>query len=193
MLVLILVLVAVFFMVLAICIYKSFLSYRANHILSLSKNLKRNYSSLMLGDYAITPKPCVNEISYANYYRNVYTDRLILERYYSLVKSGGSVNLYIDLHQSALHNKNKVSSFDYQYIHPVTLFEEGIDLNHANSKKIKILNLFKYIFTGMGKYKKKCKFSTMIIDQTTGFYSIIEEMDDFCKKRELKLNVFVRE
>lgn len=45
----------------------------------------------------------------------------------------------------------------------------------------------------MGKYKKKCKFSTMIIDQTTGFYSIIEEMDDFCKKRELKLNVFVRE
>ena len=89
------------------------------------------------------------------------------------------MNLYIDLHQSALHNKNKVSSFDYQYIHPVTLFEEGIDLNHANSKKIKILNLLNIFLLVWGKYKKKCKFSTMIIDQTTGFYSIIEEMDDF--------------
>lgn len=172
-------------------VYKSYLSYRANHILSLSKNLKRNYVGLILGDSAITPNPGDNEISYANYYRNIYTDKLMLERYYSLVKAGGCVKLYIDLHKSVYHETRKVSTFDYQYLHPVTLLEEGIDLNFVGSNKVKLINLIKYIFTCLGRYKKKVCFSAMKIDQSNNFYCTIKEMDEFCKKRGLELKIFV--
>ena len=65
--------------------YSGFRKWRREHIRSLSVNLDRNYSSLSLGDYAIVPKQG-GDICYANYFRNLHTDRLIMERYFSLLK-----------------------------------------------------------------------------------------------------------
>lgn len=171
--------------------YSGFRKWRREHIRSLSVNLDRNYSSLSLGDYAIVPKQG-GDICYANYFRNLHTDRLIMERYFSLLKKGGAVRLYIDTGDKAYFSNKKIAPYDCQYLHPVTLYEENVSPSAISSKKRLILNTLRFITTGFGKRKKHLQF----VKADGCVPEILESNDDFikmqqlCSKKQLALEIY---
>ncbi len=114
-------------------LYRRFIGKR---LIDPKKNIKRNYSRLLLGES--DAKICLddNTLDLRGYCRNAYTDILLAERYYSFLASDG----YIEIHgvDSKYYNdSNKISSKDYLLLHPVTLLENGIS---TNKRKYVLLN-----------------------------------------------------
>ena len=173
--------------------YYKFRLFRKNHIKSLSVNLERNYDVLVLGDSKIVPEQDATCAVYTNYYRNIHTDRLVLERYYSLVRTGGIIRLYIDkLDRKYLAGKC-ISPFDFQYLHPVTLFEERVPENWNNKAKL-FIDLFRFAFVGFGYcfHKRNFKLANNAeLENLAEQIPDVSKMIKLCDKKTLIFELYI--
>lgn len=107
---------------------KKYVSYCEKQIPDIFRNPERNYDEIVLGEY---PGKYISEEKkskclYLNgYKRNFYTDILIMERYYSFLRKGGTIIFVMDLNNKKYFTKNRISIFDDKYFHVVTLLEHG--------------------------------------------------------------------
>lgn len=100
------------------------------HISSINPNfldnLDRNYEILELGILKELESN-INILKLMNYRRNLYTDVLLIKRYYSLLRIEGIVRIHVEKTREYLCRKT-ISVFDYALLHPMTLYEHNIFL-----------------------------------------------------------------
>ena len=96
---------------------------------NMMTNLERNYDSIVLGELTNIQKFDIEEktLILGNFYRNLYTDELVMQRFYSYLKRGGTVYFVIDRCKLSDIRSKRISPLDYVFLHDVTLLEHGID------------------------------------------------------------------
>ncbi len=84
---------------------------------------ERNFPALLLGNDKTDGRKDALDMRESD--RNIYTDILVMERYYSLVKKGGTIVFCIDRRDKRYLGKG-VSLLGRYLLHPVTLMEHGL-------------------------------------------------------------------
>ncbi len=176
---------SIFFILWGILFYvgsKRYKQYISSHTISLTKNLQRNYDFLILGSKNITFSENHSNLDLRNYGRNQYTDFLIVQRYYSFLKKGGTVRILIDLADKTYQSSSKISYFDYPLLHKVTLLEHGISIN---SKFEYLKRLWYYPLFFLISIPKK-QFQNHVLECSDSFAPIKE----FCSSRGIQLELY---
>ena len=85
---------------------------------------KRNYDMLILGYKMPQNKEVYNGLDMTITYSTLYSDFLLMQRYYSLVKKGGTI--IFNLPENRLYyKKHRLSIFTLNMLHPVTILEHS--------------------------------------------------------------------
>ena len=113
-------------------------------------------------------------------YTNLYSDFLLLKRYYSLVKSGGKIIVNMDA-TKAYMLKQRPTVFSLCMLHPVTLMELGKFYYIYEIKLKEILNPLIFFFNETTSYIIK-KRKTNICNKI-----LMRDMENFCNERNLKI------
>lgn len=138
----------------------------------------RNYQCLELG-YQRTGGDNVG-LDLTQKYTNLYSDFLLLKRYYSLVKSGGKIIVNMDA-TKAYMLKQRPTVFSLCMLHPVTLMELGKFYYIYEIKLKEILNPLIFFFNETTSYIIK-KRKTNICNKI-----LMRDMENFCNERNLKI------
>ena len=142
----------------------------------LLRSNSRNYSFLELGYKAVR----VDSLDLTQKYTNLYSDFLVLQRFYSLVKQGGTIifNMWSSEYYMSSH---RPSLFSLCMLHPVTLLELGRIYFFYEYMCGEILNpllfLIKEIIHRNDRANKNCKCNR----------EMMSEIEAFCGKRNLKI------
>lgn len=166
--------------------YRAFI---VNRIPNIFQELTRNYDTIILGDYAIVKTILEQEkkkekvLDLSNYFRNYYTDMLIIQRYYSLARKGGTVEIYMNVNDKKYFEKKNISPFDYGYLHPVTLMEQGVKPNSFFHKLNMVFNGIRY----MRAEKKDDIFCEKNVKES--FAEKFSEIVRFCEERNLYVSI----
>ncbi len=143
----------------------------------LLNNSIRNYQYLELGYQRTGDK---NGLDLTQKYTNLYSDFLLLKRYYSLLKRGGSIVINMDATKSYMF-KQRPTVFSLCMLHPVTLMEIG-KLYYVYEIMFKeILNPLIFLLNEVKSHIIK-KGKINISNKT-----LMQEMEAFCKERNLKI------
>lgn len=186
-------LIKIFFVIGLLCFlmgiteYKKYRVYIGNKVPSLMGNMTRNYDEMILGDENSeisknepTNKKCLN---LTNYGRNLYTDVLIMERWYSFLKKGGTVCFSIDCGNKRYLFDNNISLFDDEFMHQVTMLEHGKDVT---SKKYKAINYGKsFLFSLYANHSRSGKRRVLSEDEVQRINKMIERANMFCQIRNI--------
>lgn len=164
--------------------YRKYISKKIPDIFS---NMTRNYDVLILGDYGVAKKYTdKHDFDCSNYYRNFYTDYLVAQRYYSMLKKGGIIKIYINGHNKKYFSQKKISPFDYGFLHMVTCMEQEVK-NKSIIHKINMMLNGLRLKKVTNKNRRKGIVKKAEIDQ----YKQLAEIKDFCAERNIKLEVMV--
>lgn len=178
---------AIFFLCVSCLGLKKYKSYRADLVPNIFENLIRNYNELTLGDRDDVPSLHNNDVLHLDgYYRCFYSDYLILQRFYSMLKNGGTVRLHINCKRRAYFDKSTIPFLDYGFMHRVTMMENHISKTGLSYKMNKFFSIYKVLF-----HKWRIEYhddETVIKWLTKG----LPKMVDFCEKRNLKLIIMVK-
>lgn len=137
----------------------------------------RNYQYLELG-YQRTREN--SGLDLTQKYTNLYSDFLLLKRYYSLVKRGGVIVVNMDATKSYML-KQQPTVFSLCMLHPVTLLELGIFYYVYEIKLKGILTPLFFLLNEVTSHiikKKKTNICNKIL---------MSDMENFCKERNLKI------
>ncbi len=139
----------------------------------------RNYDNLVLGKESFLELPGLS-LDLTAKYRNFFTDRLILERYFSFLKPGGKVVFYMDCKDPAYLKDRTIGRFDAFGLHEVTLWEHGIDARSKEFNRRERINsclfLFAKYFRHSGMLRTVCELPSFEM----------EEIKKFCDTRNLE-------
>ena len=140
-------------------------------------NDKRNYDILILGDksYEFHYK---NGLDLTISFSNLHSDYLILQRYYSLLKLGGKVELYMPNNKKYFKNKN-ISIFALNLLHPVTILDHSKLLYNYYYKWEEFMNPLIFIFKNLFCYNYS-KINEMD-------FILLKDIQAFCKERGLQI------
>ena len=152
---------------------------------------KRNYENIIMCDECCLKDIEIdkeNTLILSNYNRNLYVDFLILQRYYSFLKSNGLCIFVFDFENDKYFRDTKIDSLDYIFLHIVTLYENNINLESFKFKMKNILNKYKILFYSLKIYcfRRTKKTDIEIIEQS------IETIEKFVKERNLKLKIYTK-
>ena len=150
---------------------------------------KRNYEKMVICDEMyVKDIDKNNTYMRTNFNRNFYTDFLVLQRYYSFLKEDGQVSFIFDCNNNQYFNKKNIDSIEWPFLHQVTLKENNINLDSLKYKLVRDINAYKIIFYKLGIYRMKNKkdCNIEIIKKK------IEQLYDFTKERNLKLNIKIK-
>lgn len=113
----------------------------------------RNYDNMVLGKAAVG-KNCRQRLKLTGESldltaigRNFYTDKLILERYFSFLKPGGEAVFCMDCGDTAYFDDKYISRFDAIGLHEVTLWENGIDVRSGEFEKSERINSWLFLIS----------------------------------------------
>lgn len=151
-------------------------SYMSTKLIDPKNNLKRNYSKIFIG---IKDKEVADEntLDLRGYYRNIYVDSLLIQRYYSFLGSNGTIVLFSGREKRYI-NDNWICPLDYPLLHPVTLME-----NHIKPPKYLIYNpLIGLLFIWMTLFGSKREGLYSLDIKTTG-------IKEFCKLRNVNIEI----
>lgn len=167
--------------------YKKFLNLRLPNIIEG----KRNYDVLVIGDEKNIKNSGIisnNVLFITNYKRNLYVDFLILKRYYSFLHEKGECKFIFDFNDYRYFNSNKIDSLDYDFLHIVTLYENGINTKSIRYKLQRLLNKYKYIYYKIIKYNKHDRRKINYMD----ILYKIDKINDFVKERNIYVKILVK-
>ena len=140
----------------------------------------RNYKHLYIGEknaYKIT-----DGIDLRNIERNMYTDFLILKRYYGFLdKETGEICWKLNSHKSYLNNKN-ISMFDVCFLHEVTLMEHGYVREKQTQREY--MNSILYLAK---KLMKTSKVRSCTKEELDNLIVFCNECISFCDERNLRV------
>jgi hypothetical protein len=168
---------------------RKYCRFMRKRIPNIMKDLTRNYDKIVLGKIYNDRLDQTNidekKLDLTNYCRNLYTDILILKRWYSLLKVGGSVCFNIDCRSKKYLFDNKISVYDDRFLHQVTMLEHKKDIY---SKKYKISKCCKAIlFLFLSYFDKNNKNSNLSKNEICCLKQKIEEINSFCEIRNIKV------
>lgn len=169
--------------ILGMIIEKKFLDSRIPNIMTS----KRNYDKLLLGnerDIKNIDIDLDNTLIMTNYDRNLYVDFLILQRYYSFLRIDGECEFICDFNNYKYFNSNKIDSLDYDFLHIVTLYENGVNVKSIKYKFKKLLNKYKYVYYKLGIYNKfyrKINYEDLV--------NKMHEINIFAKERSIYIKI----
>lgn len=173
-------LIVFFLSLLIIMSWNYYMNYCNSIVPNFLINLNRNYEYIILGN--INNENENNSLILKNYKRNLYTDILIMERFYSLLKPGGTCIFYIKNDKNYILC-NKISPFDFCFLHPVTIYE--------HSKRIfTYVFQFKEIFSGIPFLLSKftSSFSSRIDEEDLiQLENMLLEINNFSIKRNFRI------
>lgn len=152
-------------------------------------NLKRNYDYMILGNRNIDIDVSKNSLDLRNYKRNIYTDILVMERFYSFLKKNAEIKFYIDRNDEKVFHEKRISKFDYEFLHRVTLMEHNISQVSFKYKIYKIIVAIKFLFVNKNFVKRKSTLKALNkIDNQVEQY-----VKSFCEKRNLNYKFIILE
>lgn len=140
----------------------------------------RNYELIVIGN-RVGPS-ADGELNLTGYNRNLYTDYLILQRYYGFLKKNGKVRLEIDPQRGNYFFGKKINVLDYPALHEVTLWEHGIDVRSWTYP------IFRQLVAAC--FDLIC---LLIRVKQSGPVHMgeLEDISSFCRKKELSLEIVV--
>lgn len=113
--------------------------------------------------------------------RNLYTDILIIERYYSFLKPYGTVVVCINFKDKYYLTSRKVSVFDITALHEVTLWEHGIDARGRDYK------LHKLVGGALFLVAKYLRFTFASVGKDSIPLKEMQQLKGFCKLRGISI------
>ena len=144
------------------------------------KDDTRNYSNLELG-YERVGK---DGLDLTQKYTNLYSDYLILKRFYSLVKKDGTIVINMKPTEYYMFH-SRPSVFSLCMLHPVTLLELGKIYYIYEIVFWEILNPFLFMLKEMGMQFIKNK-ETNVYNE-----SLMQEIEEFCNARNLRVEWYM--
>lgn len=162
---------------LAVC-YKKYTKYMAIQFPSIMVNRNRNYDVLLLGSRKCAHETAAGQIlNLKNDFRNLYTDYLLVQRWYSLTRMGGDVVVEMDFSDNQYLNNSKINKLDYDLLHPVTLLEHGIHRNGFSTVICRMEASLAYFF------KARRRRQMISGHGLESCYDRMEQIAHFCGKR----------
>ncbi|MDD3414648.1 MAG: hypothetical protein PHY47_11685 [Lachnospiraceae bacterium] len=133
---------------------------------------QRNFGIMYLG----WPIEYVDGLDMTVVYSNLYSDFLIFQRYYSLLKKGGTVIFYLKDDLKYFY-KRKLSLFCLNMLHPVTLLEHGKIYYDYEYKWNEMFNTIIYFLMIFRKEIRVTKIN----------YNQLREIKTFAQERDLEI------
>ncbi|WP_418223333.1 hypothetical protein [Clostridium isatidis] len=172
---------------------KKYTSHINNRIPNIMENLVRNYDNIILGNESKIYENKINKneknLYLTNYSRNLYTDILILKRWYSFLRKEGIVHFNIDCKNRKYLFSEKISIFDDEFLHQVTLMEHGKDISSKKYKIIKESKNILFVFQNNFRTKSK-KYDNLTSEDVQKLIFKIKSIDSFCKVRNIQLKIY---
>ena len=140
----------------------------------------RNYSYLELG-YERVGK---DGLDLTQKYTNLYSDYLILKRFYSLVKKDGTIIINMKPTEYYMFH-SRPSVFSLCMLHPVTLLELGKIYYLYEIVFGEILNPLLFVLKEMGMRTIKNKETNMYNE------GLMQEIEEFCNARNLRVEWYI--
>ena len=148
-------------------------SWKKEH--DLLRDDRRNYSSINIGYKKVDDEGLDLTVKHSN----LYSDFLIMQRYYSLGKSGCIIKVNMKNSHSYL-NVRRLSLFTLDMLHDVTLLEHGAFYYSYKVKWKTVFNSFLYFVCNIRDDIQMCKKEK--VD-----YSLLTEMNSFAEKRGMSI------
>lgn len=148
-------------------------------------NLYRNYDVLILGNRKLDIEIKKNYLDLRNYKRNLYTDILILERYYGFLKDNGKIIFYICKNDCKNLYSKHISIFDYEFLHSVTLLEHDLKIKSVKYYCYKVFRTIKFVLINKDIIRDFRVVNDVYIDENY--------IKEFCEKRNLKYEFIIIE
>ena len=168
-------------------IYKKYLS---TYVPDIMKNLTRNYDKIILGDKRLASKQGDlhgSVLDLTNYSRNLYTDILILERWYSFLRNNGTVYFNIDVGSHRCLFEDAISFFDDAFLHQVTLLEHGKDIFSNKYKIIQYQKGLYFLFIKRRNIHINKKKRVLNNEEIQILKDKFNEIEAFCKNRNINV------
>lgn len=156
--------------------------YKRKMIINPKDDIERNFDRLVIGDATSIIETKDNALYLTSYNSNFITDCELIKRYYSFVKNGGYIDLYINRGNKFYFNCKSIDPFSYDLLHKVTLYENGIN----KLRFYRGLMICSITFPIIVLFRKK-HLTNKYDDSELYFVSI----SDFCNKRMIKLQVYI--
>lgn len=94
----------------------------------LLRNRKRNYDAILLGSRNPGAALSGGTLNLSNFRRNLYTDVLLVHRWYGFLRREGVLILPVDCGDREYLTGDRISVFDNRFLERVTLLEHGKDM-----------------------------------------------------------------
>lgn len=166
---------------------REFIKFLESIIPNLFINSNRGYKIITLGEKKNFSHSDEEKLDMSNFYRNFYTDFLIIKRYYSFLDREGSFMLDLREVSKNYFGMNKISTLDYWLLHEVTLIEHDVD---RDSFILKIFLLKAIVLFSLSKFRfLKKDFSYFSVDNFDE--SLLFDINNFLDERDLKMVIMV--
>lgn len=145
------------------------------------KNDTRNYSYIKLGYGPIGEID--DSLDLTQEYSNLYSDFLVLKRFYSLLKKDGTIVINMNPTKYYMFY-DKPSIFSLCMLHPVTLLELGKFYYIYEEVFGEILNPIAYLLKKIGRNRQ-------IQDTHICNWRLMQEIEEFCIARHLRIEWYI--
>lgn len=161
-----------------------FIKYLESKTPNIFLNDRRNYKGIILG---VSKKNCHydDSLNMSNFYRNLYTDFLIIKRYHSFLDEHGSFILDLRDLPKNYFIETEISALDYWLLHEVTLFEHKIKKKGLKYKFILIKATVLFLFRKSSNYSENYEDNLNL--------ELFFEINNFLCERNLILSIVVTE
>ncbi len=130
----------------------------------------------------LNDKDYENTLDLSSIGRNLFTNELLVKRYYSLLGKNEQVNIMI-INDRKFVLSNKISHFDYCLLHPVTVYEQSVSMYQYVYKYRELFSGILYIWSLVIRRRdRKCNENELefLEDKTIA-------IDQFAKAKEFKV------
>ena len=166
--------------IIAIILDKSKIKHNWRKEPDLLNDDRRNYNIINIGYDRIDGEGLDLTIKHSN----LYSDFLILKRYYSLGKSGCTVRVNMK-NIPSYFNKRRLSVFVLDMLHEVTLLEHGAIYYSYKIKWRTVFNTLLYFICNIKDDIQKC------IRKDRIDYSLLDEINSFAEKRGISIRWYL--
>lgn len=160
--------------------YRQYNNYCKEKFPGTVTSARRNYDFLDVGNIRFNANE-ENILDITGVRRNLYTDILIIERYYSFLKPYGTVVVCINFKDKYYLTSRKVSVFDITALHEVTLWEHGIDARGRDYK------LYKLVGGALFLVAKYLRFTFASVGKDSIPLKEMQQLKGFCKLRGISI------